>query len=159
MKSTSPSAEGEERAAGLVVFRDGVGGRAFLLLRHQQGGHWGFPKGRLEPGEEDRGAALREIREETGLTHIRVLPDFVSRSRYGVTRDGRRLRKTVTYFLGEVDSTSVQLSGEHNDARWLSAEAARQTLTHEESRRVLDEAEAHLASRTEGTLSGERANE
>ncbi|MEW5826779.1 MAG: bis(5'-nucleosyl)-tetraphosphatase [Candidatus Bipolaricaulota bacterium] len=149
MKSTSPKTQEGERAAGLVVYRDDGGRRLFLLLRHERGGHWGFPKGRLEPGEGDREAARREIVEETGLADVQWVEGFVSQSGYRVTRDGRRVPKTVTYFLAQAGSAPVRLSAEHNDARWLDAETARRTLTHEESRLVLDAAQAFLTERCE----------
>ena len=39
-----------------------------VLLRHRFGGHWSFPKGHVEAGETERQTALREVKEETGLT-------------------------------------------------------------------------------------------
>jgi 8-oxo-dGTP pyrophosphatase MutT (NUDIX family) len=50
---------------GVVVLND----RSWILLeRRRDCGLWGLPGGRIEPGESIREAALREVREETGLT-------------------------------------------------------------------------------------------
>ncbi|MDD5218969.1 MAG: NUDIX domain-containing protein [Candidatus Bipolaricaulis sp.] len=143
-KSTSPSPNGEERAAGFVVFREAGGERVYLILLHRDGGHWGFPKGRIEPGESRAEAALREIREETGISDVTSIQGFAARSRYRVMREGRSLEKTVDYFLGRTSAVSVRLSHEHHRAEWLDVGRARATLTHAESRRVLDEADAFL---------------
>jgi bis(5'-nucleosidyl)-tetraphosphatase len=146
-KSTSPSGDGEERAAGFVVFCDEEGRRVYLILLHRDGGHWGFPKGRIEAGENRVEAARREIREETGICDLASVPGFAARSRYRVVRGGRTLEKTVDYFLGRTGTRSVRLSHEHDEARWLDLERARATLTHAESRRVLDEADAFLEAK------------
>ncbi len=150
-KSTSHSPDGEERAAGFVVFREAGDGRVYLILLHRDGGHWGLPKGRIEAGESRLEAALREIREETGISDIVSVPGFVVRSRYRVVRGGRSLKKTVDYFLGRTNVSSVRISSEHDQAEWLDLRRARAKLTHAESRRVLDEADAFLeVRRTEG---------
>ena len=146
-KSTSHSPDGEERAAGFVVFREADDGRVYLVLLHRDGGHWAFPKGRLEPGETQAEAARREIREETGISDISSIQGFLARSRYRVIRGGRSLEKTVDYFLGRTDAVAVRLSNEHVQAEWLDLGRARARLTHAESRRVLEEADAFLETR------------
>jgi 8-oxo-dGTP pyrophosphatase MutT (NUDIX family) len=145
MKSTSPSEDGEERAAGAVLFREEGGRRLYLLLRHQQGGHWGFAKGRVEPGESVFDAAMREIREETGISPVELVGGVSVVSRYPIQRGGRALLKTVTYFAAQVRGDSVTLSREHTDARWVTAAEAVRVLTHAESRRVLLSVDSELA--------------
>ncbi len=155
-KSTSPSPYGEERAAGFVVFRETGGERVYLILLHREGGHWGFPKGRIEPGESRAETARREIREETGISDVTSIAGFTARSQYRVMRGGRSLEKTVDYFLGRTLAGTVRLSPEHDRAEWLDVARARATLTHAESRRVLDEADAFLeAARRANALAAE----
>jgi len=150
MKSTSPSADGEERAAGAVLFREMDGRRLYLLLRHEQGGHWGFAKGRIEPGEGELEAAMREIREETGIVDVGLVADVSIESHYPVRRGGRPLRKTVTYFAARVRGDAIRLSHEHTDGRWLAPSEALQILTHAESRRVLEAVEDALSRASAG---------
>jgi 8-oxo-dGTP pyrophosphatase MutT (NUDIX family) len=149
MKSISPSTEseeGEERAAGFVLFRQTSSGRRFLLLRHQGAAeYWAFPKGRLEDGERDFQAAIREVREETRISQIQPIPGFRRESHYHLQRDGRTVSKTVVYYLGETAQEDVALSHEHADYQWLSYDDALTALTYEESRSILRDAERQLA--------------
>ena len=149
MKSTSPSdgEEGEERSAGFVLYRRRDGQRLYLVLRHRNGGHWGFPKGHIEPEEDELVAARREITEETGIERLRPLPGFRATSTYRFARGPRSISKSVVYFLAEAETGRVRLSSEHSDAAWLAADDAKRRLTYAEGRRVLDEAEARLEQR------------
>ena len=146
MRSTLPSEdeEGEERAAGFVLFRSSAQGVQYLLLRHRGEDYWAFPKGKLEPGEDDLGAAVREVGEETNIRRIRPVDGFCEISRYRFARNGRTVDKTVVYYLGEALDAVVTLSGEHTDYRWTPHEEALDVLTYDESRRVLEAAHNRL---------------
>jgi predicted NUDIX family NTP pyrophosphohydrolase len=72
------------RSAGILLYRRGPdGGELEVLLVHPGGpfwarrdaGAWSLPKGEVEPGEEERAAALRELAEETGTTFADVAAD------------------------------------------------------------------------------------
>jgi 8-oxo-dGTP pyrophosphatase MutT (NUDIX family) len=146
---TSPSAEDQsdgpaagattERAAGFVLFRTSPSGTLeYLLLRHRDGGHWGFPKGRLEAGESELEAALRETREETALEDLDVLDGVCHQTRYRLLREGSGLLKTVSYFAARVATGEGEVSDEHEAMTWLPYLEARATLSYEEPRAVLD---------------------
>ena len=61
-----------ELSAGGVVFRRGVHGIEFALMKDSYG-KWTFPKGHVEAGEDIEEAAARETLEELGLREIRLL--------------------------------------------------------------------------------------
>ena len=54
-------------SAGVVIYRMRDNKREYLLL-HNAKGHWDFPKGKIEAGEDKKTAALRELQEEAGIT-------------------------------------------------------------------------------------------
>ncbi|MCK4571172.1 NUDIX domain-containing protein [Candidatus Bipolaricaulota bacterium] len=148
MRSISPNEpeEGEERAAGFVLFRTIHQDRQYLLLRHQTDGHWAFPKGRLEPGESEVEAAIREIFEETNIDQLCPIPGFRETSRYHFRRNGQRIAKTVAYYLAETTQSEVSLSMEHTAFQWLGFEDAVAAITYAESQRILSDAHRLLAT-------------
>ena len=68
----------QDQSFGVVPVRDDAktGEQEFLLVQHQAG-HWGFPKGHLEPGETPVQAAGRELAEETGLRRVKLVHEPV----------------------------------------------------------------------------------
>ncbi len=151
----SEDEEDEERAAGFVLFRSSQQGNEYLILRHRGEEYWAFPKGRLEDGEGDLDAALREVDEETGIHHLRPVEGFQRISRYRFSRDGAAVDKTVVYYLGEALDADVVLSSEHVDYCWAPYREASTILTYAESRDVLDAAHERLTG-TSPTKHAER---
>ena len=123
------------RAAGGLVFREGDHGDAEIVLVHRSAyDDWTFPKGKLDPGESERQAALREVEEETSLV--------CSLGREaGVTsyRDPAGRPKTVHYW--EMTPVGGDLSPAHeiDDARWVALAEAPARLTHARDRELLRE--------------------
>jgi 8-oxo-dGTP pyrophosphatase MutT (NUDIX family) len=138
-----------ERSAGILVYRDTPAGREYLLLDY--GRHWDYPKGHLEDDEDDDTAARRELREETGISRITLLPDFKHEITY-LFRSSRKgvVHKTVAFFCGRLDpdEETVTLSHEHVGYAWELYDAAMQRLTFENARGVLRAAEAVLRERS-----------
>lgn len=138
-----------KQAAGYIVYVAEATGPRFLLLRNSSHRTWGFPKGRLEPGEDARAGAVRELREETAITRIHADPDFVVESVYELKRDrddedSEPVTKRVRYFLARVDDRRFTRSEEHDAADWMTPEEVIATLQHEDLRRVFREALARV---------------
>src|SRR3989338_4441597 len=103
-----------EIAAGIIIFRRTSYGQRFLLLYHG-GQYWNFPKGKLESEERGIQAALREVREETGLNRndLRFLKDFKARERFIYSRNQEKIFKIVILFLAETHKSFIKVSSEH----------------------------------------------
>ncbi|HUS59469.1 MAG TPA: bis(5'-nucleosyl)-tetraphosphatase [Planctomycetota bacterium] len=135
-----------EKSVGLVIFRESTKGRLYLLL-HYRGGHWDFPKGHVENGESEHQTALRELREETGITDAEIIDGFREKVQYSFRRNGRSVRKEVVYYMARTGSPDVCLSAEHQACTWLPAKETLRRITFENSRRVLKAAEKMLAAK------------
>ena len=94
---------------------------------------WSFPKGKLDPGETHRQAALREVEEETGLRC--KTGDELPEVRYD-DRKGRP--KRVRYWSMEAVDGSFEPNDEVDEVRWLSLDEARATLSYVHDLTVLD---------------------
>ena len=103
-----------------------------------------LPKGGPEKGEAPEETATREVREETGLTaRVRAPLGDVT---YHYRRSGRRIRKTVSFFLLDyVEGSTDDHDHEVTEARWVPIEAARAELTYPGERDMLENAIRLLA--------------
>ncbi|MFH0884516.1 MAG: NUDIX domain-containing protein [Candidatus Micrarchaeota archaeon] len=134
-----------EKSCGIVVFREELPERLFLLLHYEEG-HWDFPKGHIEPGETEKEAAFREVYEETGIPEpdFELVMGFRERIEYSFMRDGKSVQKEVFFFLGRTGTSAIHLSNEHVSFEWLPYEKARSRLTYDTARGVLEKAEDAL---------------
>jgi len=88
-----------------------------------------LPKGHPDGGESALDAALREVREETGV--VAELVESLGQVRYWYQRDGRRISKVVEFFLLRyVEGDLADHDHEVEDARWVPAEVAARTLSY-----------------------------
>ena len=128
--------ETSERSAGIVLFREEDSKKMFLLL-HYPSGHWDFVKGRIEKNESERQAALRETKEETGITDVEFIDGFEEKIHYAYQYDGKLVRKEVVFFLGKTKTLSVILSDEHLDSVWLGYDDAYSKTTYQNAKGLL----------------------
>ena len=146
-----------EKSAGVVTFHHADGQRKYLLL-HYVKGHWGFPRGHLEAGETPEQAAMRELAEETGLTHVFLLSGFNERLTYYFTRSGKPIFAEVTFFMAESPAKAVTISDEHIGFRWLPYTMAVKALTFRNEQDLLSKAEQWITTKKPGgSFSGHAA--
>lgn len=113
-----------EASYGIIPLENKANIWHVLLIQHGAG-HWGFPKGHPEDGEEPRQTAARELQEETGLTVFRFLTALPLIEKYQFFVRHQRIEKTVTYFLAEVVGDVVLQVEEVQAFKWVPlAEAA-----------------------------------
>jgi len=115
------------RAAGGIVVRDG----RLLLVHRPRYDDWSFPKGKLEDGESWEEGALREVEEETGLRCS--LGEEVGRTRYGVAQGPKEVR----YYRMACDG-DPRAQNEVDEVRWVPHDDARELLTHDRDRQLLE---------------------
>lgn len=111
-----------------------------MLVHRPAYDDWTLPKGKLEAGETPRAAAVREVREETGLDCL--LGPALGAIAY-VDAGGRD--KTVDYWLVAATTEELAPTKEIDAARWLPLAEALAKLSHDRDRDVLRRAATSLS--------------
>ncbi|HLC63335.1 MAG TPA: NUDIX domain-containing protein [Candidatus Nanoarchaeia archaeon] len=148
-----------EKSAGIILFRResfqkksplnlecfrslGLHEFYFLLLQYEAG-HWDFSKGHIEQGESEQQAAIRELKEETGITKIHIYSDFREKISFFYKRNTQLISKDVVYFLAETKEEKIKLT-EHQGYKWLPYEQAIKQVTFKNSQEILRKAKEHI---------------
>lgn len=138
----------KEKSAGAIIFRKG-GGKIYYLLLHYESGHWDFPKGHVEEGENEKTASLREIKEETSIEEIDFIEGFRERITYFFKesykkKKGPLIFKEVIFYLAETKDKEVKISYEHIDFAWLLYDEAFKKITFRNAKEILNKANDFL---------------
>ena len=107
-----------EKSCGVLPYRILNGQREFLLVFETFSQCWSLPKGHIEAGETDAQTALRELKEETGLT----AKLDTSRSAVIEYPISNVARKQVVFFLGKVQGNLRIKGGEIDTYKWVTTE-------------------------------------
>lgn len=160
-----------EISAGGVVVRDIAGAWHAALIEPQKDGSarakparkptravLALPKGLLDPGESAKEAAIREVREETGITAeiVTKLADI----KYVYVRswgDGERVFKIVSFYLlrfvsGEIGEITPEMRIEVKRALWVPVAEALPQLAYSNERKVIRAAAEFLEKRGLGAV-------
>lgn len=132
-----------EFSCGAVVYGIDNQKIRFLLLRYFPG-HWDFPKGNQERGENHSDTISREVKEETGISDLTFIDGFEKEMSYKYTRQNQLISKKVVYLLARTNSKDVVLSSEHTDFVWAPYESALERLTYKKSKEILTEGYKYL---------------
>ena len=133
--------EGPVRAAGGLVLRSGDGGALEVALVHRpKYDDWSLPKGKLETDESWEDAALREVREETGIQA--ALREELSSVEY---TDPKGRPKTVRYWRMEPIAGEFTPNKEVDELRWLAPPEAADVLSYPHDAELVQAAAQRLA--------------
>jgi 8-oxo-dGTP pyrophosphatase MutT (NUDIX family) len=124
----------EFSAGGLVLDAEG---RVLLIRARDLRDRpvWTLPKGTLAPGETSADAAMREVREETGY-RCEVVRELESVT-YWFQRRGRRIKKTVQWFLMRPLAKVGEHDHEVDEVAWVAPDEALVRLRYDSDRRLL----------------------
>lgn len=105
-----------------------------VLVVSQHGNSWSLPKGHIDPGEDARAAAAREIEEESGITDLEYIKDLGSYQRNKIGIDGKddaSELKTIIMFLYKTPQMNLAPQDPDNpEARWVEPAHVSVLLTH-----------------------------
>ncbi|HEV7768540.1 MAG TPA: NUDIX hydrolase [Thermoanaerobaculia bacterium] len=135
----------QEHSSGGVVIsvRDGAPHVALIATRSRT--RWGLPKGAVTEGETSEAAAIREVREETGLVAriIRLLDTIEYFFRAGDTL----IQKRVDFYLMEyVEGELEPQLSEVDDVEWVPLSSALQRASFDSERKLLETVQQELSS-------------
>jgi 8-oxo-dGTP diphosphatase len=129
-----------------VVFRRRGGALDVALAARRTGRGdlaWGLAKGLIEPEEDPRDTAVREVREETGLEA--EIEDDLGEISYFYVWEGVRVRKAVRFYLMRATGGDVSKHDhEMEDVRWFSLDDALAAASYKTEREVLEQAAERL---------------
>ena len=125
---------------GIIPLRKIDGEWKVFLILHKEGHHWGFPKGRKNPGEDHFQAAQRELLEETGLRISKLLQTDPVVENYGFRHQGNPKQKRVYYFIAEVEGEIVLQPEEIREGKWFLLAEALEILSFAQARTILQTA-------------------
>ena len=130
-----------EKSCGTVLYTVTDGEPHYLLIRNADG-YCGFPKGHVEKDETEEETALRETWEETSV-RAEIIGDFRREVSY-MMKNGRK--KTVIYFLASFEGQTPRHNPgfEYNEFLLLPYREARESLTYENVKEILKEADGYL---------------
>lgn len=134
----------KETSAGIVLFRKENSKNLFLLL-HYPSGHWDFVKGKMEKNETTYETAIRETKEETGITKFTFLENFEEWIEYNFQWKGELVQKKVVFFLAETKTKEVEISHEHLNYKWVDYNDAMEKTTFDNAKTVLIKAQMLLS--------------
>ena len=152
-----------EKSVGAVVFRREKKKILYLVLlktprKPDAPDYWGFPQGHGEKSENQEETLKREVREETGLRDLKIIPDFYAWIKYfyratGKEKEKRKKNKiginvfkVVTFYLAETKKEKIKLSHEHTDYQWLKYSKAHERLTFRQTKKILKKADRFLCA-------------
>ena len=114
-----------EAAGGVVWRRSSKGAIKVLLVHRPRYDDWSLPKGKLEPGETHRNAALREVEEETGLRC-----EAHGELEEVLYRDRKGRPKRVRYWSMEPVNGSFEPNDEVDEVRWVTIDEVRDHVSY-----------------------------
>ncbi len=112
--ATAASAPVVRAAGGAVWRRDGAGDVEVILVHRPRYDDWSLPKGKVDPGETDEQAALREVQEEASV-EARIGPELPTTTY--LDRSGKQ--KRVRYWAMTVAGGDPVGANEVDEARWV----------------------------------------
>jgi len=140
-----PASLVKQHSSGGVIFRRKNTGFEIALVSVRNGRAWCLPKGLVDTGETPEITAVREVKEETGLTG-RIVDSLGDINYwYYIKEENMKCRKTVSFYLMEyVSGNTSDHDGEVDSADWLDLDTALHRVSYKGDRTIIEKAIARL---------------
>ena len=122
-----------ETTSGGIVFRRNANNALEILLIQDAKNRWTIPKGHVEPGEEPKQTAKREIQEETGLKEMKVY-SWLGKVNFRYRRTHTLVLMTMHIYLVKGLGDTDDLQGEDwlTGMKWLPAQEAIDKIAYDD---------------------------
>jgi 8-oxo-dGTP pyrophosphatase MutT (NUDIX family) len=140
----------DQTSAGGVVFRGDGAGAEVVIVSVGSNNRWQLPKGLVDKGENPEVTAVREAREEAGVSSEVIQPIETIEYWYVGLDNGIRVRfhkRVHFYLLRYISGDTRDHDWEVNEARWVPIEDATGQLAFDNERRVMERARELISSR------------
>ena len=127
----------KEKSCGAIVFYLKDNKEQILLIKHSNSGHWSFPKGHVEAGETEVETAVREIKEETGVS-VNIDTRFREVVTYSPKKD---VIKDVIYFFATAsDYHTKRQEEEVSEVKWVDMGSAIKCVSYRNDKQLVNKA-------------------
>ncbi len=135
-----------EKSYGIiVVYKQNSTETKYLIIQSKDTNDWSFPKGHAEKNETSVEAALRELKEETEISQISLIPNVSFSEKYRYKANGIWNQKQATFFVGITDNLNVKIQQEEViNYIWSNYDDAVKILTFENQRKILSKASSKI---------------
>lgn len=120
--------------AGGALFNSDMN-KVVLVHAAGKGGCWGFPKGKVEPGESMEKTAVRELEEEIGFDASGVITDstpYIEKKKFGGLK-----RFYILKGIPEDTHLSTRIPEEISDIKWVHVSELPKSASYEECNRIV----------------------
>ncbi len=130
----------KEKSCGAIIYNNE---NKVLIVKHNEG-HWDFPKGHMEKGEDEYQTAIREVKEETSVDI-----ELYKNNRYTINYSPKEdVDKTVVFFLAKSKSDTLKKQdSEIANIGWFSYDEALEVLTYDTAKELLKKSYSDLNSK------------
>ncbi|GAB4389672.1 MAG: NUDIX hydrolase [Thermodesulfovibrionales bacterium] len=130
-----------QRSAGGVIYRRRGGAVEIAMIAIKGGSVWCLPKGMVDRGETPEEAAVREVREETGLKGTIVDKVGSVSYWYFIKEENAKCKKTVDFYLMRyVGGSTSDHDREVDESSWLPIEEASERAAYKGDREIISRA-------------------
>jgi len=144
-----------EKSAGLIIYRVRPKEGVQYLLLYLRGNYFNFTKGHVNEGESESETALREAFEETGLTDLKLVPDFRQQTHFFFKEQWKEnpelIKKDLVLYLAQAPHDGNVIiqnkETEHeiiNGYAWMDFKSACKYLKFKNLKEILEEADYHI---------------
>ena len=129
-----------EYSSGGIVFRIFVHKIEILMILDPYN-KWAFPKGHIEPGEQEREAALREVSEETGIDqkHLKIIKK-IGKTNFWFSFNKEKIHKFLDLYLikaSSIANTNPQIEEKIKKVKWININKALDTFGYDNGKEIL----------------------